>query len=99
MTRTSLALLLCLTTSCGRFSSAPSKTRSLVIRGLPTCPKDGRFERPIVARIDDEPGLFGDRFSTQRAMDASPHALADADGGKLELTLPRRRMKATLRIG
>ncbi len=75
------------------------KTRLLVVSGLPTCPKEGRFERPIVARIDAEPGLFESPFSAQRALEASPHARADADGGKLELTLPRRRMKATLRIG
>lgn len=94
-----IALGACLAAACGCARSAPAKTRTFVVTGLPTCPKEGRFERPIVARIDAEPGLFEAPFSTQRALEASPRALADVDGGRLELTIPRRRMKATLRVG
>ena len=84
--------------ACGR-SSPKVKTRALIVRGLPQCPREGRLARPIIARLDDTPGLFADRFTTQRVIELSPRTGPEARDGRIELTLPRQRMKATLRVG
>jgi hypothetical protein len=68
-----------------------STTRLVEIRALPGCPKRSGYERPLVVRLDRERSLFDDPFSVQQRLDAPVPIVA--------LTVPRRPMRASVRIG
>ncbi len=66
-------------------------TRPLEVRGLPRCPARATYQRPIVVRVDRERALFDEPFST--------HTRVDAPTALVALTLPRTRMRLTVRAG
>jgi len=85
----SIAATLLLCASCDR-GVGPS-VRSLEVRGLPTCPSRSTYARPIVVRVDRERALFDEAFTTQTRVDAPANVIT--------ITLPRTRMRVTVRVG
>lgn len=65
-------------------------TRPVEVHGLPSCPPKSSYVRPLVVRFDRDRVLFEDSFTTQTRVD-TPSVPT--------LTVPRTRMKATLRVG
>jgi hypothetical protein len=67
------------------------ETRPVLVNGLPGCPpKSSYYARPLVVRFDRDRALFEEPFDTQTRVD-SPSIPT--------LTVPRQRMKATIRVG
>lgn len=65
------------------------ETRPVEVLGLPACAK-GHYVRPLVVRFDRDRVLFEESFTTQTRVD-TPSVPT--------LTVPRTRMKATIRLG
>lgn len=66
-------------------------TRFVHFGNLPTCASGAAYARPLVVRLDRDPALFEEAW-TSRLVLAAP-----TDPAQLEL--PRRRMRLTLRVG
>jgi hypothetical protein len=66
-------------------------TRRLTLRGLPTCPRNVAYARPIVVRVDRDRSVFEDAYTAQITFDR-PIAVGALD-------VLRQRMKATIRVG
>jgi hypothetical protein len=83
-----LALVSVPTSGCDR--GVGPDTRPVEVHGLPTCPSKSSYVRPLVVRFDRDRVLFEEAFSTQTRVD-TPSVPT--------LTVPRVRMKATIRVG
>lgn len=83
------ALWLACSSGCDRGIGAT--TRPVEVRGLPACPKKTTYVRPLVVRLDRDPSLFEDPFTTQ--------VRVDQPEPKAALIVPRKRMRATVRVG
>jgi hypothetical protein len=85
--------------ACDRTVGAGA-TRSLVLHGLARCPRNVRFERPVVVRVDRDRSLFEDAYSAQVTLERP-----EPTDGKGKVTQPatlpvaRQRMRVTLRVG
>ena len=72
---------------CDRAAGA----RLVHFTNLPTCAAGAAYERPLVVRLDRDPALFEEPWTSQLVL------AAPTDPARLEL--PRRRMRLTLRAG
>jgi hypothetical protein len=85
--------------ACDRTVGAGT-TRALVLHGLARCPRNVRFERPVVVRVDRDRSIFEDAYSAQVSIERP-----EPTDGKGHVTQPatllvaRQRMRVTLRIG
>ncbi|MBI2388086.1 MAG: hypothetical protein HYV09_00595 [Deltaproteobacteria bacterium] len=68
-----------------------STTRPVEVRGLPACPPKSPYARPIVVRLDRDRALFEEAFTVMTRVDAPTATVA--------LSVPRVRMRATVRAG
>jgi len=87
------------TAACDR-SAGAGATRLLVLHGLARCPRNVRFERPIIVRVDRDRSLFEDAYGAQVTIERPEQT--DGKGivtQPLTLTVARQRLRVTLRIG
>lgn len=93
---TAIAMTVC---ACDR-SVGAGATRLLVLQGLARCPRNVRYERPIVVRVDRDRSLFEDAYSAQLTIERLD---ASATKGNVTpsptLAVARQRMRVTLRVG
>ena len=85
--------------ACDR-SVGAGATRLLVLHGLARCPRNVRYERPVVVRIDRDRSLFEDAYDAQLTIERLD--LSPAKGGGTPsptLVVARQRMRVTLRMG
>jgi hypothetical protein len=83
------AILGLLVAACER--GGDGDIRVLRVRGLPVCAKGVGYLRPIVVRVDREPGVFEEKWSNS--------VIAEGTAATVTVPVIRRRMKAMLRVG
>ena len=83
-----LLLTVLVTAGCDR---SAGEMRTLRLKGMPLCPRGVGYTRPVVVRLDRDPALFEDRYTVSTTLEGGAPTAS--------LTVPRLRMKATLRVG